>query len=299
MRVLARAGSDRRNLQGLDVEVVEGDLTKPSTLLPACEGCDALFHVAADYRLWAPDPSELYRSNVDGTRAILDAAKRVGVPRIVYTSSVATLGIPKDGTPGSETTPVSVDDMIGHYKRSKFLAEEEARKFAAEGLPIVIVNPSTPIGPYDIKPTPTGRVVRDAMAGKVPAYVDTGLNIVHVDDVAEGHWLAFERGVVGERYVLGGFDMSLRDVLTEIADIAGRSPPKIRLPHAVVMPIAYVSEAWARVTGMNPIATVEEVRMSKKRMFFTSEKARRELGYVARPARLALEDAVRWFRQFS
>ena len=299
MRVLARAGSGRRNLQGLDVEVVEGDLTKPSTLLPACEGCDALFHVAADYRLWAPDPSELYRSNVDGTRAILDAAKRVGVPRIVYTSSVATLGIPKDGTPGSETTPVSVDDMIGHYKRSKFLAEEEARKFAAEGLPIVIVNPSTPIGPYDIKPTPTGRVVRDAMAGKVPAYVDTGLNIVHVDDVAEGHWLAFERGVVGERYVLGGFDMSLRDVLTEIADIAGRSPPKIRLPHAVVMPIAYVSEAWARVTGMNPIATVEEVRMSKKRMFFTSEKARRELGYVARPARLALEDAVRWFRQFS
>ena len=299
MRVLARAGSDRRNLQGLDVEVVEGDLTKPSTLLPACEGCDALFHVAADYRLWAPDPSELYRSNVDGTRAILDAAKRVGVPRIVYTSSVATLGIPKDGTPGSETTPVSVDDMIGHYKRSKFLAEEEARKFAAEGLPIVIVNPSTPIGPYDIKPTPTGRVVRDAMAGKVPAYVDTGLNIVHVDDVAEGHWLAFERGVVGERYVLGGFDMSLREVLTEIADIAGRSSPKIRLPHAVVMPIAYVSEAWARLTGMNPIATVEEVRMSKKRMFFTSEKARRELGYVARPARLALEDAVRWFRQFS
>jgi dihydroflavonol-4-reductase len=299
VRVLARAGSDRRNLQGLDVEVVEGDLTKPSTLLPACEGCDALFHVAADYRLWAPDPSELYRSNVDGTRAILEAAKRVGVPRIVYTSSVATLGIPKDGTPGSETTPVSVDDMIGHYKRSKFLAEEEARKFAADGLSIVIVNPSTPIGPYDIKPTPTGRVVRDAMAGKVPAYVDTGLNIVHVDDVAEGHWLAFERGVVGERYVLGGFDMSLREVLTEIADIAGRSPPKIRLPHAVVMPIAYVSEAWARMTGMNPIATVEEVRMSKKRMFFTSEKARRELGYTARPARLALEDAVRWFRQSS
>jgi dihydroflavonol-4-reductase len=297
VRVLARAGSDRRNLQGLDVEVVEGDLTKPSTLLPACDSCDALFHVAADYRLWAPDPSELYRANVDGTRAILEAARRVGVPRIVYTSSVAALGIPKDGTPGSEITPVSVDDMIGHYKRSKFLAEEEARKFAAEGLPIVIVNPSTPIGPYDIKPTPTGRVVRDAMAGKVPAYVDTGLNIVHVDDVAEGHWLAFERGVVGERYVLGGFDMSLREVLTEIADIVGRSPPKIRLPHAVVMPIAYVSEAWARLTGMNPIATVEEVRMSKKRMFFSSAKAERELGYSARPARLALEDAVQWFRQ--
>jgi dihydroflavonol-4-reductase len=297
VRVLARLSSDRRNLQGLDVEVVEGDLTQTASLLPACDGCDALFHVAADYRLWAPDPTELYRANVDGTRAILEAAKQVGVPRIVYTSSVATLGIPKDGTPGSESTPVSVDDMIGHYKRSKFLAEEVARTFAAEGVPIVIVNPSTPIGPHDIKPTPTGRVVRDAIAGRVPAYVDTGLNIVHVDDVAEGHWLAFEKGVIGERYILGGFDMSLREVLTEIADIAGRSPPRVRLPHAVVMPIAYASEAWARLTGMNPIATVEEVRMSKKRMFFTSVKAQRELGYTARPARLALEDAVQWFRQ--
>ena len=297
VRVLARAGSDRRNLQGLNVDVVEGDLTKPETLLPACDGCDALFHVAADYRLWAPDPSELYRANVDGTRAILEAAKRTGVPRIVYTSSVATLGIPKDGTPGSEITPVSVNDMIGHYKRSKFLAEEEVRKFAADGLPVVIVNPSTPIGPHDIKPTPTGRVVRDAMNGRLPAYVDTGLNVVHVDDVAQGHWLAFERGVVGERYILGGFNLSLREMLTEIADIAGRSPPKIRLPHGVVMPIAYASEAWARLTGMNPIATVEEVRMSKKRMFFTSAKAERELGYSARPARLALEDAVRWFGQ--
>ena len=297
VRVLARAGSDRRNLQGLNVDVVEGDLTKPETLLPACDGCDALFHVAADYRLWAPAPSELYRANVDGTRAILEAAKRTGVPRIVYTSSVATLGIPKDGTPGSEITPVSVNDMIGHYKRSKFLAEEEVRKFAADGLPVVIVNPSTPIGPHDIKPTPTGRVVRDAMNGRLPAYVDTGLNVVHVDDVAQGHWLAFERGVVGERYILGGFNLSLREMLTEIADIAGRSPPKIRLPHGVVMPIAYASEAWARLTGMNPIATVEEVRMSKKRMFFTSAKAERELGYSARPARLALEDAVRWFGQ--
>jgi dihydroflavonol-4-reductase len=296
VRVLARAGSDRRNLQGLAVEVVEGDLTRPASLLPACDGCDALFHVAADYRLWAPDPNDLYRANVEGTRAILAAAKAAGVPRIVYTSSVAVLGIPKDGTPGSETTPVTVDDMIGHYKRSKFLAEEVAREFAADGLPVVIVNPSTPIGPHDIKPTPTGRVVRDAMLGKLPAYVDTGLNIVHVEDVAEGHWLAFERGVVGERYVLGGYNLSLRDVLTEIADIAGRSPPKVRLPHAVVMPIAYMSEAWARLTGMNPIATVEEVRMSKKRMFFTSAKAERELGYSARPARKALEDAVRWFQ---
>lgn len=296
IRVLARPSADRRNLRGLDAEIVEGDLTRPASLLPACEGCDALFHVAADYRLWVRDPAELYQSNVEGTRAILDAAKRMGVPRIVYTSSVATLGIPKDGTPGSEITPVSVDDMIGHYKRSKFLAEEVARGFAADGLPVVIVNPSTPIGPYDIKPTPTGRIVRDAMAGRLPAYVDTGLNIVHVDDVAEGHWLAYERGVIGERYILGGVNMSLRDVLTEIAEIAGRAPPKVRLPHAVVMPVAYMSEVWARLTGMNPIATVEEVRMSKKRMFFTSAKAERELGYTARPARLALEDAVRWFR---
>jgi dihydroflavonol-4-reductase len=296
VRVLARAGSDRRNLEGLAVEVVEGDLTRPASLLPACEGCDALFHVAADYRLWAPDPNDLYRANVEGTRAILEAARTAGVPRIVYTSSVAVLGIPKDGTPGSETTPVTVDDMIGHYKRSKFLAEEVAREFAADGLPVVIVNPSTPIGAHDIKPTPTGRVVRDAMLGRLPAYVDTGLNIVHVEDVAEGHWLAFERGVVGERYVLGGYNLSLREVLTEIADIAGRAPPKVRLPHAVVMPIAYASEAWARLTGMNPIATVEEVRMSKKRMFFSSAKAERELGYSARPARKALEDAVRWFQ---
>jgi dihydroflavonol-4-reductase len=296
VRVLARPNSDRRNLQGLDVEVCEGDLTRAASLVPACDGCDALFHVAADYRLWAPDPAELYRANVDGTRSILEAARKVGVPRIVYTSSVATLGIPKDGTPGSETTPVTVDDMIGHYKRSKFLAEEVAKEFADGGTPVVIVNPSTPIGPNDIKPTPTGRVVRDAMMGRLPAYVDTGLNIVHVDDVAEGHWLAFARGVVGERYILGGYDMSLREVLTDIADIAGRKPPKVRLPHNVVMPIAHVSEAWARLTGMNPIATVEEVRMSKKRMFFTSAKAERELGYTARPARQALEDAVKWFR---
>lgn len=296
VRVLARPGSDRRNLQGLEVEVAEGDLTRADSLLPPCDGCDALFHVAADYRLWAPDPGELYRANVEGTRSILEAARKVGIPRIVYTSSVATLGIPKDGTPGSESTPVSIEDMIGHYKRSKFLAEEVARQFAAEGAPVVIVNPSTPIGPHDIKPTPTGRVVRDAMAGRLPAYVDTGLNIVHVDDVAHGHWLAFERGVVGERYVLGGYDMSLREVLTEIADIVGRAPPRISLPHGVVMPIAYLAEAWARLTGMTPIATVEEVRMSKKRMFFSSAKAQRELGYTARPARQALEDAVTWFR---
>jgi dihydroflavonol-4-reductase len=299
VRVLVRATSDRRNLQGLDVEVIEGDLTEAASLLRACDDCEALFHVAADYRLWAPAPEELYRTNVEGTRAILEAARHVGVPRIIYTSSVATLGIPKDGSPGDEHTAVALSDMIGHYKRSKFLAEEVARTFAAEGLPIVVVNPSTPLGPRDIKPTPTGRIVRDAIAGRLPAYVDTGLNIVHVDDVAQGHWLAFQHGRVGERYILGGFDLSLHDVLISIADITGRSPPKWRLPHAAVMPVAYAAEAWARLTGTNPIATVEEVRMSKKRMFFSSAKAERELGYAPRAARLALEDAVQWFRQQS
>jgi len=296
VRAWVRATSDRRNLQDIDVEVIEGDLIDADSLLQACDGCDALFHVAADYRLWAPAPDELYRTNVDGTRAILEAAKRVGIPRVVYTSSVATLGIPKDGTPGNENTAVALGDMIGHYKRSKFLAEEVARTFAVEGLPVVIVNPSTPLGPRDIKPTPTGRIVRDAVAGRLPAYVDTGLNIVHVDDVAEGHWLAFLRGVVGERYILGGFDLSLHEVLLQIADISGSSPPKWRLPHAAVMPVAYAAEAWARLTGTNPIATVEEVRMSKKHMYFSSTKAMRELGYAPRPARLALEDAVRWFK---
>jgi len=295
--VLVRATSDRRNLQGLDVRVVEGDLTQPNSLRQACDGCDALFHVAADYRLWTREPEQLYRANVEGTRALLEAALQTGVSRIVYTSSVATLGIPKNGSAGNETTPVALSDMVGHYKRSKFLAEEIARAFAAEGLPIVIVNPSTPLGPRDIKPTPTGRIVRDALAGRLPAYVDTGLNIVHVDDVAEGHLLAFQRGKVGERYILGGFDMTLRDMLFEIADMAGRPPPKWRLPHALVMPVAYAAEAWAAWTGVNPIATVEEVRMSKKRMFFSSAKAERELGYAPRPARQALEDAVQWFSQ--
>ena len=295
VRVLARAGSDRRNLQGIDVEVVEGDLTDAASLARICDGCDAVFHVAADYRLWAPQPQQLYQTNVEGTRSLLEAVKRAGVPRMVYTSSVATLGIPVDGSPGDEASAVSLDDMVGHYKRSKFLAEALVRDYAAQGLPVVIVNPSTPIGPRDIKPTPTGRIVRDAMSGRMPAYVDTGLNVVHVDDVADGHWLAFRHGVVGERYILGGANLSLRELLFEIADIVGRKPPRWRLPHAAVMPVAYVAEAWARLTGVPPIAPVEEVRMSKKRMYFTSAKAERELGYAAGPVRLALEDAVAWF----
>lgn len=296
LRLLARPGSDRRNLAELQAEIVEGDLTDAASLARACADCDALFHVAADYRTWVPIPQEIYRANVDGTRSILQAAMDARLQRIVYTSSVATLGIPGDGTPGDETTPVTLADMVGHYKRSKFMAEEVAHEFVRAGAPIVIVNPSTPIGPRDIKPTPTGRIVVDAASGRMPAYVDTGLNIAHVDDVAEGHWLAFSRGRIGERYVLGGYDMSLHEILAEIADIVGRKPPSIRLPHTAVLPVAYIAEAWARLTGLKPVATVEEVRMSKKLMFFSSGKARRELGYVPRPARQALEDAVRWFR---
>lgn len=296
LRLLSRRNSDRRNVDGLDATVVVGDLTDPASLQRAVEGCDAVFHVAADYRLWAPNPDELYQANVDGSWALVAAAHAAGVARIVYTSSVAVLGIPKNGTPGDERTPVSVADMVGHYKRSKFLAEEAVRELAAQGAPVVIVNPSTPIGPRDVKPTPTGRVVRDAAAGRMPAFVDTGLNVAHVDDVAEGHLLAYRKGKLGERYVLGGDDMSLREILATIADITGRRAPKIQLPHAAVMPVAYFAETLSRFTGRAPVATVEEIRMSKKRMYFSCAKAKRELGYAPRPARAALEDAVRWFR---
>ncbi len=296
VRVLARKGSDRRNLKDLPADVVEGDLTDAGSLQRAVQGCEALFHVAADYRLGARDPSQLYRANVDGTRNVLDAARRAGVQRIVYTSSVATIGIPGDGTPGDERTPNSIDNMIGHYKRSKYLAEEAVRAAAREGLSVVIVSPSTPVGPGDLKPTPTGQLVLDAAAGRMPAYVDTGLNIVHVDDVANGHLLAYERGQAGERYILGGQDMSLREILQMIAGLVGRAPPRVRLPYGVVLPIAYIAEGVAKLTGRSGRITLEGVRMSRKIMFFSSAKAARELGYAWRPPAQAFEDAIRWFR---
>ena len=296
VRALARKSSDRRNLQRIPVEVVEGDLNDAASLAAAVAGCEALFHVAADYRLGAFDPRELYRTNVDGTRNILGAARAAGVRRVVYTSSVATIGIPKDGTPGSEDTPSTLADMVGHYKRSKFLAEEAAREAVRAGSEVVIVNPSTPVGPGDIKPTPTGQLVFDAAAGRMPAYVDTGLNIVHVDDVAAGHLLAFHRGRNGERYILGGQDMTLREILADISRLVGRKPPTVRLPSAVVMPIAYVAEAVARVTGRPTRVTVEGVRMARKLMFFSSAKATRELGYQSRPPVQAFADAIEWFR---
>jgi dihydroflavonol-4-reductase len=296
VRVLARRGSDRRNLKGLDVEVSEGDLTDLDSLLRAAQSCDGLFHVAADYRLGARDPAELYRTNVEGTRNVLSAAQRSGVKRIVYTSSVATIGIPADGTPGDEQSANSLGNMIGHYKRSKYLAEEVVREAAHAGLSVVIVSPSTPVGPGDVKPTPTGQLVLDAAAGRMPAYVDTGLNIVHVDDVAAGHLLAFESGKAGERYILGGQDMSLREILEVIARLEGRSPPRLRLPYGVVLPIAYLAEGFARLTGRSGRITLEGVRMSRKKMFFSSAKATRELGYRWRPPVQAFEDAIRWFR---
>ena len=297
VRALARPGSDRSNLSGLAGEVCEGDLTQSESLAPAVQGCEALFHVAADYRLGARDHEQLYRTNVEGTRAILAAARAAGVKRIVYTSSVAAVGIPKDGTPGAEQTPVMLENMIGHYKRSKFLAEEVVREAIRAGAPAVIVSPSTPVGPGDVKPTPTGQLVLDAAAGRMPAYVDTGLNIVHVDDVAMGHLLAYKYGTLGERYILGGQDMTLRQILREISGLVGRKAPSIRLPYGVVLPMAYVAEGWAKITGRSGRLTLEGVRMSRKHMFFSSEKAVRELGYTYRAPVLAFEDAIRWFRQ--
>jgi dihydroflavonol-4-reductase len=297
VRVLVRSGANRSNLQPLEAEIVEGDLAEVAALERALEGCAGLFHVAADYRLGARDPRPLYRTNVEGTRNILNAARAAGVPRIVYTSSVATIGIPPDGSPGNEQTPVGLSNMIGHYKRSKYLAEEAVRDAARMGMSVVIVNPSTPVGPGDVKPTPTGQLVLDAASGRMPAYVDTGLNIVHVDDVAAGHLLAFDRGRAGERYILGGEDMTLQAILAQIGQLVGRNPPRIRLPYAAVLPVAYLAEALAKVTGRSGRVTLEGVRMSRKRMFFSSAKAASELGYRWRPPLEAFEDAVSWFRK--
>ena len=296
VRVLVRSTSDRRNIQGLEVEVVEGDLLMPETLPDAVDGCSGVYHVAADYRLWTRDPEAMFRVNLEGSRAMILAAMEAEVRRVVYTSSVAVLGIVPDGE-GEENTPTDYVDMIGVYKQSKFRAEEMVRRLIIEvGAPVVIVNPSTPVGPRDVKPTPTGRMIVEAASGKMPAYVDTGLNIVHVEDVAAGHLLAFEKGKVGERYVLGGENMTLKDILTEIARLVEGKPPSISLPHALVMPIAHLAEIWARMTGgKEPFATVDGIRMARKKMYFSSAKAIRELDYRPRPAKEALADAVKWF----
>lgn len=299
VRVLVRPQSRPDNLEGLDAERVSGDLRDPDSLRSAMDGCRGVFHVAADYRLWTPDAAAveaMYASNVEGSRHVLRAARQAGVARVVYTSSVATLGLHADGTPSDEEVPVSLEDMIGHYKRSKFLAGQGVDTLAGElSLDVVTVHPAAPVGPRDIKPTPTGRMVLDAARGRMPAYVDTGLDIVHVDDVAVGHRLAYERGAPGRHYILGGENLSLRDILALVAGITGRRRPWLRIPHAAVLPAAYVAEAWARIVRREPSLTVAGVRLAYKHMYFSHRRAAGELGYRPRPAREALADAVRWF----
>ena len=297
VRVLLRPTSPRTNVAGLDVEVAEGDIRDRASVARALDGCRHLFHVAADYRLWAPDPEEIVRANLDGTRAVMEAARDAKLERVVYTSSVATLKLRLDGVPVDETAPNAPDTTIGAYKRSKVLAERLVESMVAEGLPAVIVLPSTPIGPRDVKPTPTGRIVVEAANGRMPAYIDTGLNLVHVDDVARGHLLAWKRGRVGERYILGGQDVSLGEMLRVIAGLVERKPPTIELPRGPIFPLAYAAELVARFTKREPFATVDALKMAKYRMFFSSAKAEAELGYAARPHADALADAVRWFRE--
>jgi dihydroflavonol-4-reductase len=295
VRVLARPQSIRRNLDGLDVEIAEGALEDAASLAAAVASCRYLFQVAADYRLWVPDAAAMFRANVEGTRDLMLAALAAGVERIVYTSSVATLGIVSGGV-ADEATPSGDADMVGPYKRSKFIAERVVRELVAErGLPAVIVNPSTPVGPGDLRPTPTGRIIIEAAKGRMPGYVDTGLNLVHVDDVAIGQLLAAEHGEIGERYILGGENLSLAEILAAVAKAVGRRPPALKIPYAVVLPIAVGAEMMARITGREPFTTLDGVRMSRKKMYFSSARAVRELGYASRPAREAIADAIAWF----
>jgi dihydroflavonol-4-reductase len=297
VRALVRPTSPRAHLASLGLEFCEGDLRDRAALARAMAGVRYVFHVAADYRLWARDRSEIFASNIDGTRNLMDAALQAGVERVVYTSSVATLRLRPDGAAADEAAPLHEDEGIGAYKRSKIAAERLVDAMIAErGLPAVIVNPSTPIGPRDVKPTPTGRIIVEAARGRIPAYIDTGLNLVHVDDVAEGHVLALTRGKIGDRYILGGRNVMFSQMLADIAGLVGRRAPRLRLPWQTLLPVAYVAEALAGVTGREPFATLDGVRMAKYRMFFSSAKAERELGYRARPYRAGIEDAIGWFR---
>lgn len=296
LRLLVRQGSDRRNLYGLrDAELVEGNLSKPSTLPKAVMGCRYVFHVAADYRLWVPNPLTMRKVNVDGTVALLKIAQACGVERCVYTSSVAALGLHPDGKPATEHTFVDEKHLIGAYKRSKYDAQEAVRALVLGGQDIVIVNPSTPVGPGDVKPTPTGKMILDAANGRMPAYVNTGLNVVHVDDVADGHILALQKGRAGDLYILGGENLMLRDLLRMIANTSRRRPPLMKLPIGPLMPIAAVMEKLAERSGNPPLMTREVLQMARKKMFFSSAKAATELGYAPRPAAAAVEDALDWF----
>jgi dihydroflavonol-4-reductase len=296
VRVLARSLSNARNLSGLSVERVEGDLLNPASLQAALAGCQQLYHVAAYYALWAKDPSIFYDVNVTGTRNVLTAARRAGIQRTVYCSTIGAIGFPADGGLGTEDTPVSLAQMAGHYKRSKYLAEQEALKFAGEGLPMVIVNPSAPVGAGDVKPTPTGQVIVDFMKGRMPAYIETGMNIVDVDDVAAGHLLAMERGRQGERYILGCKNLMLKEVFDILSRLTGVKAPSLRLPRSAVLPLAYANQWIAQVTGRPPRIPLEGVKMAKYRMHYDCSKAIRELGIPQTPPETALEKAVHWFR---
>ena len=296
VRVLIRPKSSLGNLKGLEVEVIHGDLTDKSSVQAAVAGCRWVYHVAADYRLWVKDPSILYRVNVEGTRNVLTACGEARVERVVYTSTVGALGFGSNGHAADEETPVHLGQMIGHYKRSKFLAEAEAMAMARKGLPVVIVNPSTPVGSRDIKPTPTGQMIVDFLNGRMPAYVETGLNLIDVEDVAEGHLLAMERGRIGQRYILGYRNLTLREILEALAQVSGRPAPRIRLPHAVAFGVAALSTGASHLTGRPPRVPWDAVRMSAKKMFFDSQKAVRELALPQNPIQEALRKAVEWFR---
>jgi len=298
-RVRALVRDPARSAQALaelaGVETVPGDLRDEDSLANAVEGCGTVYHVAADYRLWAPRPEEMYRSNVDGTRSLLSAARKAGVERCVYTSTVGCIGMRK-GELGSEDTPAGLEEMQGPYKRSKFLAEQIALQFADEGFPVVIVNPTAPVGDHDFRPTPTGKIVVDFLRGAMPAYLDTGLNVVHVGDVAAGHLLACERGHVGERYILGGENLTLQQIFGKLEDVTGLQAPTMRIPYAVAFAAGVASTGWAAVTGKEPRAPLDGVRMARKKMWVRHDKAARELGYSARPAVEALRSAAEWFR---
>lgn len=297
VRVLARASSDLRNLDGLSVQRVEGDLRDKASLLRALDGCRRLYHVAAHYALWAQDPTIFYDINVTGTRNLLEAAGTVGLERTVYTSTIGAIGLPSDGGVGTETTPVSLDQMAGDYKRSKFLAEQEVHRLAKAGLPVVIVNPSAPVGAGDIKPTPTGQMIVDFMKGRMPAYIDTGMNLIDVDDVAAGHLLAMAKGRQGERYILGNRNLMLRDIFELLSRLTGVPAPTIKLPRLAILPLAYANKWIADyITRQPPRIPLEGVKMAKYRMHYDCSKAVRELGLPQPPVEIALDKAVRWFR---
>jgi dihydroflavonol-4-reductase len=297
VRVLVRASSNLRLLENISAERVEGDLRDAASINRAMRGVQRVFHVAADYRLWTRHPEELYESNVEGTRRLFASAQRAGVERVVYTSTVATIAVPRQGALPNETTQAGIGEMIGHYKRSKFLAEQVAVEAARAGGPVVIVNPTAPVGPGDWKPTPTGRIILDFLRGKMPAYVDTGLNVVAVEDVAAGHLLAAERGRIGERYILGGRNMTLKEILDALSAITGRRSPRVKLPHVVALVAGYADEMYSRLAGREPQIPVEGVKMSRHKMFIESDKAAQELGYRPGKIEAGLERAVRWYEE--